>query len=260
MSQVVRVVVVDDEPLARESLRLLLEKDAGIALVGEAGNGRDAITLITRLKPDLVFLDIQMPEFTGLEVIGRLPEDVTPAVVFVTAYDQYAVEAFRAEALDYLLKPFDDERFHETLRRARERLKDREWSVLGRRVAQMLHHGEQMPATEPLQRLVIRSGGRMVFVRVADIDWIEAADNYVSLHVGKKVHLLRETIHEMESRLDNARFVRIHRSTIVNTERIQEIRPQHNGDCSVILRDGTSLRLSRSRREHVEHLLVYGSN
>jgi two-component system LytT family response regulator len=259
----IRTLVVDDEPLARRNLRLLLEADPQIELVGEAGGGAEALALIRRHSPDLVFLDIQMPEMDGFGVLERIEAERLPVVVFVTAFDQYALKAFEFHALDYLLKPFDDARFEKALRRAKQQAEQREIKTLSRRLVALLedHEGRQAHAAEApkfLTRLLIKSAGRVSFLKVDEIDWIGAEDYYVKLHVGRKGHLLRETMNELESKLDPEKFVRVHRSSIVNLERVRELQQLVNGDYAVVLHDGTELKLSRGRREQLETFLQTG--
>jgi two-component system LytT family response regulator len=259
-----RVVIVDDEELARRGIRTRLERLGDVDIVAECGNARGAIDAIRREAPDVVFLDVQMPGKTGFEVVESIGRETFPHVIFVTAHDQYAIRAFEVNALDYLLKPIDDERFDVALQRARESLtRDRD-SDAGRRLSAVL---SQLPAgagNAPLEssrvpivadRIVVRSGGRVVFVKIAEIDWMEAAGDYVTLHLGKKSWLLRETISELEKKLEAAGFIRIHRSTIVNQERIVEMRALDNGEYRVFLRDGAELKLSRNYRHGLTRLL-----
>jgi two-component system LytT family response regulator len=246
----VRVLVADDEPLARERLRLLLSREEGIDLVAECPNGSDAIEAIDRLQPDLVFLDVQMPGATGFEVIEAVGAERMPLVVFVTAFDQYALRAFDVHALDYLLKPFDRERFHEALVRARQQLDRRTNGDLERRLLELVQ--DLKPSAQRLERFVIKSGGRVFFVRSDEIDWIEAAGNYVKLHVAGEAHLFRETMNTLEAQLDPDTFFRIHRSHIVNIERVKELQPWFNGEYVVFLRNGTRLTLSRGYREKLQ--------
>jgi two-component system LytT family response regulator len=263
----IRTLVVDDEPLARRNIRLLLEGDPEIEIVGEAASGREALALIGEHSPDLVFLDIQMPETDGFGVLERIEAAEMPVVVFVTAFDQYALRAFDFHALDYLLKPFDDARFEKALRRAKLQVEQRDIKDLSRRLIALLE-GRGEPASAEaaqsheapryLSRLLIKSAGRVFFLKADEIDYVSAEDYYVRLHVGRKGHLLRETMNELESKLDPARFVRIHRSTIVTLERVRELQQLFNGEYGVRLLDGTELKLSRSRREHLEKLLGAG--
>ncbi len=259
----IRTLVVDDEPLARRNLRLLLAGDADIEVVGEAASGREGLEMIRDYSPDLVLLDIQMPELDGFGVLEKIEAAEMPVVVFVTAFDRYALRAFEFHALDYLLKPFDDARFEKALRRAKEQVAQRDIKDLSRRLISLLEGRGETPAAEAgqpryLTRLLIKSAGRVFFLKADEIDYVSAEDYYVRLHVGRKGHLLRETMGELESKLDPARFVRIHRSTIVNLERVRELQPLFNGEYAVLLSDGTELKLSRSRREHLERLLGAG--
>jgi two-component system LytT family response regulator len=257
MNEKIRTLIVDDEPLARRNLRLLLEKDPQIEVVDECRNGREAVKAIHALSPDLIFLDIQMPEMDGFDVLEHVGPDQIQAIIFVTAFDQYALKAFDVHALDYLLKPFDDERFAHALRRAKAQIEAREINRLSKRLLALLDERESQRASSShrrdyLTRLMIKVSGRVVLLKVDEIDFIEADGNYAKLHVGRKAHLLREKMHDLEQRLDPARFVRIHRSVIVNLDRIKEMHPHFNGDYIVVLDDGRQLRLSRTRRENLE--------
>jgi two-component system LytT family response regulator len=246
----IRTLIVDDEPLGRERIRTLLGGDPDIEIVGECSNGRQAVASITKLMPDLLFLDVQMPEMDGFAVLEAVAGDQMPVVIFVTAYDKYAVQAFQVHALDYLLKSFDRERFHSALRRAKTEIARARDGNLDNRLAALL---EDLQARQKRwARVVIRSAGRIFFLRVEEIDWIEAADNYVRLHVGRESHLLRGTMQSVTSRLDPEKFLRIHRSTIVNADRIKELHPVFHGDYAVLLRDGTELTLSRGYREKLQ--------
>jgi len=245
-----RTLIVDDEPLARERLRGFLADDPTIEVVGEAGNGREAVGAILQLAPDLVFLDIQMPEMDGFEVIAALKDKVPPAVVFATAYDQFAVKAFEVHAVDYLLKPFDSDRVNETLRRVARRLKQGEAN--GPRLDGLLAEIKSRPDTPG--RLLIKTDKKMVLVPMDDIDWVEAADNYVVLHVGKESHIQRETLSAMEIKLPSDTFIRISRSTIVNINRIKELQPLFHGEYAVILKTGARLTLTRTYRDGLEKL------
>ena len=259
----IKTLVVDDEPLARQSLRILLGDDPEVELVGEASGGREAVRLIREHSPDLVFLDIQMPEMDGFGVLENLDAGRLPVVVFVTAFDRYALKAFEVHALDYLLKPFSDARFEKALRQAKAQIGQREISHLSRRLLALLEdRGARPPATTPtaratnyLTRLMVKSAGRVFFLKADEIDWVEAADYYVKLHVGRKSHLLRESMSELESKLDPEKFLRIHRSSIVNLDRVREMHPRFGGEYAVLLHDGTELKLSRTRREHLQRLL-----
>jgi two-component system LytT family response regulator len=254
----IRTLLVDDEEIARRGLRVRLERAKEIEIIGECQNGGEAIESINLLAPDLVFLDVQMPELSGFDVLRSVTPKVMPYVVFVTAFDQYALRAFEVHALDYLLKPIDDERFAATLHRACE-------IVLGTRDGHVRQIAEAIasltrkdtPAVEQAgaDRLAIPVGDRLMIIRVAEIDWIEAADNYVSIHVGKKSWLLRETISALEQRLKPRGFARIHRSTIVNAQRVTELRSLPNGEFAIVLADGTSLRMSKSYRAVLDQLV-----
>jgi len=246
----IRTLVIDDEPLARERLGKLLRAEADIEVLGEAANGREAVTLIRKVEPDLIFLDVQMPELDGFGVLTELSTDERPAVVFVTAYDKFALKAFDVHAVDYLLKPFDKERFQTALRRALDHLARRQPKQIHEQLAALLNELRPAPQSD---RIAVKGQGRVVFLKTSDVDWVEAADNYVSLHVGKESHLLRETMSSIETRLPKE-FLRISRSTIVNTERIKELQPLFHGEYSVILRDGTKLTLSRSHRDKLQQL------
>jgi two-component system LytT family response regulator len=248
------VLIVDDEPLAREKIRTLLESHPELECVGECANGAEAVADIERLTPHLVFLDVQMPEVDGFGVLAALDPGRLPAVIFVTAYDRYALQAFEVNALDYLLKPFDRERFDRAVARAQAALAGaREGSELSRRLLdllQVLKRERRHP-----ERIVVRDAGRVFFLRTDEIDWIEAAGNYCCLHVGKQSHLLRETMKALESRLDPERFLRVHRSRIVNVDRIRELRPATHGEYLVRLADGTELATSRGYGDRIQRHL-----
>ncbi len=250
----IRTLIVDDEPLARERLTSLLSAEADIEIVGQCRDGEEAVTAINDHTPDLVFLDVQMPAMNGFEVIEAVGSDKMPLVIFVTAFDQHALKAFQVRALDYVLKPFDRERFQEALQRARGQIQRDETGDLGRRLLALVKDlRRDQPKTD---RLVVKSGGRLFFLRTDEIDWIEASGNYVRLHVGPTSHLLRETMNAIEGRLDPEKFFRIHRSRIVNMERIQEMQPWLNGEYAVLLRTGTRLTLSRGYREKLQDRLA----
>jgi two-component system LytT family response regulator len=247
----IQTIVIDDEPLARERLLKLLRAEPDVEVVGEAKNGREGLELIRQLKPGLVFLDVQMPELDGFGVLAELKAEERPAVVFVTAFDKFALKAFEVHAVDYLLKPFDKERFQTALKRALEQIARSQPENVHEQLSALLQELRPAPQSD---RLAVKSDGRVVFVKVTDVDWVEAADNYVSLHVGKDTHLLRETMTNIEQRLPREQFIRISRSTIVNLERIKELQPLFHGEYSVILRDGTKLTLSRSHRDKLQQL------
>lgn len=249
----IRALIVDDEPLARERIRTLLKAEPDIEIAGECGDGRKAIAAIERQRPDLLFLDVQMPEPDAFGVLQAVSPERLPVVIFVTAYDRYALKAFEASALDYLLKPFDRERFTKALARARKEIERTRAGQMNKRLLALL---ELVPgAPKYAERLVVKSGGRISFLRADEIDWVEAQGNYLCLHGGRESHLLRETMNELEARLDPRKFVRIHRSTIVNLERIKELQPAFHGDYSVLLRSGARLTLSRTYRDRLQQRL-----
>ena len=245
-----RILIADDEPLARERLKMLLAGQEGFEVVGECHDGPSTIDAIRRSKPDLVFLDVQMPGANGFDVVSALGEEELPLFVFVTAFDTYALKAFDVHALDYLLKPFDRDRFLQALARARQQLERPSNSDLQSRLLALVRDLE--PAPQRLERFVIKSGGRVFFVRADEIDWIEAAGNYVKLHVGTETHLLRETMTAVEAQLPRETFYRIHRCHIVNIERVKELQPWFNGEYVVFLRTGARLTLSRGYREKLQ--------
>jgi two-component system LytT family response regulator len=254
----IRTVIADDEELARRGLRALSLRCEDLELICECRNGREAVDAIHRYRPDLVFLDVQMPGKTGFDVISAITDGPRPHVVFVTAYDKFALRAFEVHALDYLLKPVNEERFDAALARVR-------WAMSHAASEAMVQRVRQLPADPPavpspptgfaVDRLPIKVNGRIIVLRVADIDWIEADRDYVSVHVGGKTWLMRETIAAVELRLALSGFVRIHRSTLVNAERVKELRPQDKGEYTVVLNDGTELKLTRHYRTSVERLI-----
>ncbi len=243
----IRTLIVDDEPLARERVRRFLREETDVEIIGECGNGAEAIKTINQKKPDLVFLDIQMPEKNGFEVIKSLDEKDVPIVIFVTAYDHYALQAFDVHALDYLLKPFNRERLSRAVAHARELLENKNRGKMDERLASLI--ADLRTEKKYLERLVVKSVGRVFFLKIDEIEWIEAAGNYLKLHVGRESHLIRETMNALEAKLNPDKFLRIHRSTIVNIDRIKELHPMFSGDYSVILRNGEELTLSRNYRE-----------
>ena len=260
MTAPLRVVVVDDEPLARSGMCGLLARDPELTLVAQCADGAEAVAAIAGLKPDLVLLDVQMPEMDGFEVLREVGPARMPVVVFVTAFDRFALRAFDVAAVDYLLKPFDDERFDLAVARAKHAVRNAEAGELGRRLMRLVERQGAPPpsadapvqtASEPARhatRLVVKSAGRTVFVRVDEVDWIEADGKYVRLHAGARAHLVRASLAAVAERLDPSHFVRIHRSTVVNVARIREVQPWMGGDHLAILRDGTRLRVSRTFR------------
>ena len=245
----IRALIVDDEPLARRRIKSLLAHDSSVDVIGECSDGYKAISSIKELTPDLVFLDVQMPAMDGFEVIKTIGPEQMPTVIFVTAYDHYALRAFEVSALDYLLKPFDRSRFQKTLDRAKTMIRrmqnDQLLSLLGD-----LRREHEVP-----DRFIIKSGGRVVFLRVEEIDWMTAVGNYVRLQVGRDSHLMRETMTGMEAKLNSDRFMRIHRSTIVNLDRVKEVQPWAKGEYVVVMRDGTQLIMSRRYRQRLKERL-----
>ena len=243
----IRTLIVDDEPLGRERIRTLLAGDPEIEIDGECADGKRAVVAIEQTRPDLVFLDVQMPEVDGFGVVEALAGEKMPVIIFVTAYDKYAVQAFEVHALDYLLKSFDRERFRAALQRAKEEIHRSRAGAINERLAGLLEDLQEK--RKYVTRLVVKTAGRIVFLRVEEIDWVEAADNYVKVHAGRDTHLIRETLQSLAGRLDPAKFLRIHRSTLVNLDRVRELRPIFHGDYLVKLTDGTELTLSRNYRE-----------
>jgi len=241
-SSKVRALIVDDEPLARSNIAVLLRAHPEVEVIGECGSGAEALGELRISRPDLLFLDVQMPECDGFDVLEMLGHDLPPAVIFVTAYDQYALRAFEAGALDYLLKPFDNARFELALTRAKERIR-----MGGNR-------------TQRPDRVAIKSAGQVSFVKIAEIDWIEAADYYACLHVGSKSHLLRRSMAELEQDLDPAVFCRVHRSSIVNLERVRSLKLSEDGEFEILLENGAQVRLSRRYRKQLEARLGVRNN
>lgn len=259
-----RTLIVDDEEPARSGIRRLLEADPEIEIIGEAANGPDAVTIINERAPDLVFLDVQMPGVDGFEVLARVRTDPLPVVIFVTAYDEYALRAFQVHAFDYLLKPYSDGRFAEALLRAKRHIADREATDLSRRLLQLLadrNSDSRLAAPSPMQQhdhiqeVVVKSRDRVTFLDVATIAWIEASGDYLLLHTGQGFHRVRGTVGDMEKKLNPRQFFRVHRSTIVNLKHIKELQPYFHGDYLVIMRDGTKLKLARRRREKLGELM-----
>jgi len=253
MTAQIRTLIVDDEPLARAHLRSMLVADEEIEIIGECASGADAVNVIRRDDPDLVLLDIQIPELDGFEVIREIGPNDMPFVLFVTAYDEHALRAFEAQALDYLMKPVNRERFHGAVRRAKEIIRGLRGTGMGEPLARLLE--SLQPRVAPLDRLALRLDGRILFLRIEQIDWIEAADDYVRLHVGKQVLEHRDTLTRLEQRLPIDRFLRIHRSTIVNVDRIREMQPWFQGDYVLIMHDGTRLTTGRSYRDRLKGLI-----
>ena len=252
------VLLIDDEPLARKRLRQFLREYDDCNIVGECGDGRDAVTRIRDLRPDLVFLDVQMPEVSGLDVLGALEPGERPLVVFVTAHDEYAVRAFEVHAVDYLLKPFDRERFRSAYEHARALVDDRaaigEREKLGALLAETGRVSESGEVASNMlhDRILVKTGTRVLFLNPCDIDWVEAAGNYVKLHVANDEYIVRESITRLESMLAPRQFARVHRSTIVNLNRVRELRPWFSGEMIIVMNTGTELKLSRTYRRDLE--------
>ena len=254
---VLRTIIADDEHLARRKLRLLLDSEPGVQVIAECQDGEQTIHAVKAQKPDLLLIDIRMPDVDGFQVLGRLAPDEMPVVVFTTAYDQFAIRAFEAHALDYLLKPFDGERLHHAIERARTEVLKSHNRDLTSRILDLLAKNAE-PETKSRQahdRMVIRAGGKVVFLDVNEIDWIEAAANYVKLNVGKDSYLLREGIGSISERLDPDRFVRIHRSVIVNVRKIKELQPCESGEYIAVLKNGKELSCSRGYRTQLQGLI-----
>ena len=260
----IRAIIVDDEPTARRGVRLLLERDSTVEVVGEASTGAEAAELMQRAKPDLAFLDVQMPGSDGFEALEKVGPAAAPAVVFVTAYDEHALRAFEVNAVDYLLKPYDDARFTAALQRAKEEVRRRQTDTVNARLTQLLDYLQQNSGTTASaqakeeksgDRILIKSSGEIFFLKAEEIDWIEAEGDYMKFHVNGRTHLMRETMARLEARLDPKRFIRIHRSTIVNIDRLRKLSPSFAGEYAVILHDGTKLKLSRGYHERIAMLL-----
>ena len=251
----IRAVIVDDEPLARRRVRAFLRLEPDIEIVAECRNGEEAVRAIHEMRPQLVFLDVQMPGMDGFGVLEPLPRELMPLIVFVTAHDQYAVQAFERRALDYLLKPFSRERFHDAVSRVRERLRSATDPGLRERVLQLLQEVGGAPKTDTGRWMAIKAGGRVVVLDTAKIEWFESEGDYVRVHAGREVYLTRQTLNRIEMELGAGRFARVHRSAIVNMDFVKELHPLPGGDQALILRDGTQLTLSRGYRERVERLL-----
>ncbi|MEX2115912.1 MAG: LytTR family transcriptional regulator DNA-binding domain-containing protein [Bacteroidota bacterium] len=248
----IRTLIIDDEQLARERLLSLLESDPDIEIIGECSSGKEAIAAIKSESPDLVFLDVQMPEGDGFDVLESIDFHTMPIVVFVTAYDQYAIRAFDVHALDYLLKPFDQNRFEQALVRAKSEVVLRNNTNVNQKLLSMLEHIESHKKN--LDRILVKSSGKVFFLKFDEIDWVESAGNYVKLYVGSESHLLRETMSEMERKLGNEKFVRIHRTVIVNLDRIKELQPWFNGEYIVILNNGMKLTASRGYKKKLSEV------
>ncbi len=253
----IKTLIVDDEPIARDRVRRMLHDESGIEIVGECGNGAEAAAFINENQPDLVFLDIQMPEMTGFEAVQSIALKKVPVIIFVTAFDQYAIQAFDVHALDYLLKPFNRERFKRAVGRAREQIEKTQTGKIDERLASLL--ADLTTNKKYLERLVVKTVGRVFFLRTEEVDWIEAAGNYAKLHVGREGHLIRETMNGLEAKLNPDKFLRIHRSTLVNIDRIKELSPLFSGDYTVMLKTGAELTLSRNYRDRLLELFEKSS-
>jgi two-component system LytT family response regulator len=249
----IRTLIVDDEPLGRTLIKRMLAQESDFVMVGECVDGAEALSTIQRESPDLVFLDVQMPKANGFEVLANLNKEQTPAIVFVTAYDAFALKAFEAHALDYLLKPVSEERFFETLGRVKTYIAGCAVDDLRHRLAGLTRELAQSPKF--VSRLAVESGGSLVFLKVAEIDWVQAAGNYLELHAGKKSYLLRGRISGLEKRLRPEEFFRVHRSTIVNLDRVKEFKPLFKGEGLVVLKDGAQLPASRSCSQRLQAFL-----
>jgi two-component system LytT family response regulator len=251
----IRAIIVDDEPLAREKVQLFAGSEPDIEIVAQCGNGQEAIDAYHRHKPDLLFLDIQMPEINGFDVLQHLQAHLPlPGIIFITAYDEFALRAFEFHALDYLLKPYDRERFSKAVSHARDAIGSRPQSeITAQQIRTLLESIKQSPAK--LERLIVKTNGRIIFLRIEEIDWMEAAGNYVKLHVGSETHLMRETMNKLEEQLNPQQFIRIHRSTIINIAKIKELQPYFNGEYTVTLQNNTTVILSRGYRESFTAIL-----
>jgi two-component system, LytTR family, response regulator len=258
-AKMIRVVIADDERLARQKMRTLLESEPNISVIAECQDGRQTVSAINCFHPDLLLLDIQMPDLDGFQVLSEVPAREMPAVIFTSAYDQYAIRAFEAHALDYLLKPFDQERLHNAIQRARVELAKSENREITHKLLELLSNiksgGADTAAPDSQDRLVIKAKGRVIFLDLEEIDWVEAAANYVRLNVGKESYLLRETISRTAERLDPNEFIRIHRSTIVNVRKIKELIPVNSGEYIVVLKNGKELSCSRGYRALLQRII-----
>lgn len=259
----IRALIVDDEPLARKGIAQLLDPVDDVTVVGEAADGAEAVRRIEEHEPELVFLDVQMPEMDGMEVVREVGVELMPLTIFVTAYDEYALDAFEAQALDYLLKPIDEERFAEALDRARAQLQQVEANALSRQLRGLLQQyaeaDDEDESTAPIERFTVRSRNRIYFVDAADVQWIESEGDYVALHDGEDAHLIRKTMKELEERLNSDSFLRVHRSYIVNTDYVEELRPLDHGTYRLIMVSGTPLKTSRGYSENVDALIEAGA-
>ena len=250
-----RTIVADDEPLGRDKLRLLLNEERGVEVVAECQSGEETLNALKSYEPDLLLLDIRMPDMDGFQVLREIPVQKMPVVIFTTAYDQYAVRAFEAHALDYLLKPFDRERLHHAINRARAELITMRHREMTHRMLEFLEDRPGSSTAAKDRRLVLKTGGRVVFLNFEEIDWVEAAANYVKLNAGNQSYLLREGIGHVTDKLDPAQFIRIHRSTVVNVHKIKELQPVNSGEYIVVLKNGKELSCSRGYRLSLQRLI-----
>jgi two-component system LytT family response regulator len=272
MNRKIRAVIVDDESLAREVLSLMLKDDSEMELIAECRNGKEAVQVIRKQCPDIVFIDVQMPGMDGFQVIEEIGVEKMPVTVFVTAYDKYALRAFVAHALDFLLKPFDHDRFNKTLERAKALVRQQEFAVMNEKLFALINDMKALAGTpiseadndkpkddinykEPIDRVTIKSSGRIYFLKTEEIDWVEGSGDYLCLHVGNKSHLIRETMGDFYAKLDSKKFLRIHRSTIVNIERIKDIQPLFKGEYIITLTSGIKLKSSRGYCRQLQTLL-----
>jgi len=271
LNRKIRALIVDDESLAREALLVMLDDDPEIEVIAECRNGGEAVTVIREQSPDVVFLDIQMPEMDGFQVVEEVGAMQMPVTIFVTAYDKHALRAFEAHALDYLLKPFDHERFSTALQRAKTLVRQQKLGEISEGLFAVLRDlkskngaspseadnrkPERVAHQEPIERVVIKSGGRIYFLKTEEIDWVEGAGDYLTLHSGSQTHLIRETMGNFYAILNPQKFLRIHRSTIVNIERIKDIRPVYKGEYVITLTSGISLKASRGYRHEIQSLV-----
>ena len=253
-SEIIRTLIVDDEPLARKKILTFLAEEQDVEICAECANGLEAVDAIRTYNPDLIFLDIQMPEMDGFEVIRSFESTALPCVIFITAYDQYAIQAFENHALDYLLKPFNRERFKTALNRARDILHNKQLQNVNEQMLRLLTQLEN--PKKYTDRIVIKSSQRIFFLPVSEIDWLGAAGNYVEIHSGKETHLIRDTLSHLETTLDSHHFIRIHRSAMVNIDRIQEIQPD-SSDYLIILKSGHKISMSRNYKEKFVKIIGY---
>ena len=250
----IRAIIVDDEPLAREKVKLFAQNEADIDIIDTCANGFEALTSCQQKKPDLIFLDIQMPEMNGFEFLEQISPAPFPGIIFITAYDEFALKAFEFHALDYLLKPYDRERFSKAVEHARTSLRSKVITEDPDEQIKALLNSMKHPAAV-LDRLIVKSGGRVIFLRIEEIDWMEAAGNYVKLHTGNETHLVRETMNNLEQQLPPQKFIRVHRSTIVNIEKIKELQPYFNGEYKVILHNNAHVIMSRGFKDNFTKVL-----